>query len=81
VPETATITMSSTTSGELAIPQSGIFRPVSAAAFRDHVLRDREARQHALGVGGRIADEQPDVVPRFGESSGRDLFQRIGEFL
>jgi hypothetical protein len=36
VPDTATTTMSSTTSGELAMPQSGIFLPVSVAALRDH---------------------------------------------
>ena len=36
VPEAATTTRSSTTSGEPEMPQIGIFAPVSVAALRDH---------------------------------------------
>ena len=42
-PPVATMTMSPTTSGELAMPQSGIFLPVSDAAFRDQMTEPSPA--------------------------------------
>src|SRR5205085_6184689 len=38
-PAVATMTRSPTTSGELAMPQSGIFLPVSDAALRDQTSK------------------------------------------
>ncbi len=42
-PPVATMTTSPTTSGELAMPQSGIFFPVSDAAFRDQMTEPSPA--------------------------------------
>ena len=52
MPDTATMTMSSTTSGELAKPQSGIFLPVSDAALRDHTTAPLPASS-AFRTAGR----------------------------
>ena len=53
-----------------------------ANGFRDDIGRDREAGHHAIDGIGRVAEQEPDVVPlrgRAGRSEPLQVFDEVGD--